>query len=307
MIGGRKVIDGHLHTKYFPENWFIECADKRGYDGYAVLSLSCMKSWGGEKNNEQCLAAKRADPKRCYLFSGLVHPCEDYKAHVENWLKEGADGIKLIETKPTVQKETGVDLSDEKFDEMFSYLEETGTPILWHCGDPATFWNGDKVPDWAVENGWFYGDGSYKSLPELYGMVEKVLQKHPKLWVCLAHLYFCGDDRKHAEDLLDTYQNVRLDITPGVEMYDSFTEDHDGWHDFFMKYQDRIQLGSDTDMGNDLNAENAFNLAYKALGKVEFDWNQMHVKGLDLPEPVIDKVVYKNFRAFAGETPKGIG
>ena len=302
-----KIIDGHMHTKYFPENWFIDCANKRGYEAYAILSLSCMKSFGGATNNEQCLAVKRADPRRAYFFAGLEHPCADYKAHVKKWLAKGADGIKLIETKPTVYVETGIDLSDEKFDEMFAYLEETKTPILWHVGDPATFWQRDKAPAFAFENGWFYGDGGYPSLKELYAIPEKVLAKHPGLHVCFAHLYFCGDDMAHAERLLNTYKNVRLVITAGSEMYEQFREDIAAWKAFFLKYQDRIQLGTDTDMGDELGAHTSFELSLTALGKGPMDqYGALYEDALDLPEDVQEKITYHNFRAFAGEKPKAL-
>lgn len=302
-----KIIDGHMHTKYFPENWFIECADKRGYEAYAVLSLSCMKSFGGAVNNEQCLAVKRADPKRAYFFAGLEHPCQDYRAHVEKWLSKGADGIKFIETKPTVFKETGVDLSDEKFDAMFAYLEETKTPILWHVGDPASFWKREEAPDFAFENGWFYGDGGYASLEELYAIPEKVLAKHPGLHICFAHLYFCGDDRAHAQRLLDTYENVRLDITAGGEMYEQFRSDLAGWKAFFLKYQDRIQLGTDTDMGDALDGHNSLQLSLSALGKGPMDYyGKLYENALDLPDEVAEKITFHNFRAFVSEEPKAL-
>ncbi len=302
-----KIIDGHMHTKYWPENWFVDCAGKRGYEAYAILSLSCMKSWGGESNNDKCLAVKRANPNRCYFFAGLVHPCEDYVAHVKTWLGRGADGVKLIETKPSVQKETGIDLSDDVFDDLFAYLEETGTPILWHVGDPATFWDKDKAPAFAFTNGWFYGDGSYKTLRQLYDIPEKVLQKHPKLRVCFAHLYFCGDDRAHAQWLMDTYENVRLDITPGGEMYEQFQQDREGWRAFFVRYQDRIQLGTDTDMGDELGAHTSFQLALSALGSGEVDYYGKPIgKGFDLPEEIIEKICCENFRAFAGAVPKAL-
>ena len=128
-----KLIDGHMHTRHPAGDWFVRCADARGYEAYAILSLSCMNSFFNAQNNDNCLAVKRTDPKRCYFFAGLVHPCEDYRAHVVNWLDKGADGIKFIETKPTVFKEKGVDLSDEKFDAMFAELEKRG----FVC-DPST-------------------------------------------------------------------------------------------------------------------------------------------------------------------------
>ncbi len=302
-----KIIDGHMHTKYFPENWFIECADKRGYEAYAVLSLSSMKSWGGALNNEHCIAVKRADPKRAYFFAGLEHPCEDYAAHVRKWLGKGADGIKFIETKPTVFKETGVDLSDAQFDAMFDYLEKTETPILWHVGDPASFWKRDEAPAFAFEHGWFYGDGGFATLQELYAIPEKVLARHPKLHICFAHLYFCGDDRAHAEWLLETYKNVRLDITAGGEMYEQFQEDLAYWHDFFMKYQDRIQLGTDTDMGEELGEHTSLELSVSALKAGPMDYyGKLFDKALDLPDEVAEKITFRNFRAFAGAAPKAL-
>lgn len=299
-----KLIDGHMHTRHPAGDWFVRCADARGYEAYAILSLSCMNSFFNAQNNDNCLAVKRADPKRCYFFAGLVHPCEDYRAHVVNWLDKGADGIKFIETKPTVFKEKGVDLSDEKFDAMFAELEKRGTPILWHVGDPATFWDDEKAPAFAKENGWFYGNGGYASLSELYAVPEKILARHPKLHICLCHLYFCGDNPAHIECLLDTYENVRLDITPGTEMYEFFAADPTFWRNFFIRYQDRIQLGTDTDFGDSFEGDNALGLATAALGGKGM--NNLGVSGpsLNLPQEVIEKIVYHNFRAFAGSAPK---
>ena len=42
-------------------NWFVRCADARGYEAYAILSLSCMNSFFNAQNNDNCLAVKRAD------------------------------------------------------------------------------------------------------------------------------------------------------------------------------------------------------------------------------------------------------
>jgi predicted TIM-barrel fold metal-dependent hydrolase len=299
-----KLIDGHMHTRHSPKNWFIDCADARGYSAYALLSLSCMRAYGGAANNEQCLEVKRADPTRAYFFCGLVHPCPDPLAHVKRWLDRGADGLKLIETKPTVFNETQADLSAPEYDEMFAYLEETGTPILWHVGDPATFWKREEAPDFAFENGWFYGDGGFPTLAQLYAIPERVLSRHPKLRVCFAHLYFCGDDRAHLERILTAYPNVRVDITPGVEMYDHFFADRETWRRFFLTYQDRIQLGTDTDMGDEYLGKTPLTLALGALGGGEVNLWGHHGRGLDLPKDVQEKIAYHNFRAFAGPSPR---
>ena len=57
------IIDGHMHGRGAPGRWFADCADARGYEAYAFLSLSCMAAYGGERNNKEGLEAKRADPE----------------------------------------------------------------------------------------------------------------------------------------------------------------------------------------------------------------------------------------------------
>ena len=288
------IIDGHMHGRGAPGRWFADCADARGYEAYAFLSLSCMAAYGGERNNEEGLEAKRADPERAYFFAGLIHPCADPLAHVQRWLLRGADGVKLIETKPTVWKETGADLADAAYEPLFAFLEEAQVPVLWHVGDPATFWKREEAPDFAFQNGWFYGDGGFPALSELYDTAETVLQRHPRLRAALAHLYFCSDDPAHLEWLLDRYENVYVDITPGVEMYDAFDADRPFFRDFFLRRQERILLGTDTDRGDAFFGETPLALALRALGP----------EGLDLPKAALEKITRMNFRAFAGARPK---
>ena len=34
-------------------------------------------------------------------------------------------------------------------------------PLIFHVNDPEEFWDPARVPGWAREQGWFYGDGSF--------------------------------------------------------------------------------------------------------------------------------------------------
>ena len=259
----------------------------------------------------ETLLAKALDPERCFALCSLDHsrpghPMPDPLTQVKAWLDAGFDGVKFIETKPNCQHATGARLDDMYFDAMFAYLEEHSVPVLWHNGDPATFWKPDECPKWAVENGWGYWDKGCLSLEELYSIVENVLERHPKLRATFAHLYFCGDDRAHLERLLDRYENVRVDITPGVEMYDHFFADREGWRDFFVRRQDRIQLGTDTDRGDAFSGETPLALALGALSGGAVDQWGHRGQGLDLPQAVVQKIVRENFLAFAGAQPKPV-
>ncbi|MDD4638046.1 MAG: amidohydrolase family protein, partial [Bacteroidales bacterium] len=183
---------------------------------------------------------------------------------------------------------------------MFALCEERRIPILWHVGDPAPFWRED-APAWARERGWYYGGGAYPSLEELYARAERVLARHPRLNVCFAHLYFCSDDMAHAQRLLDTYPNVRLDITPGTEMYTAFFAAPQRWREFFLRNAARIQLGSDSDFTADGEPlADAQVLALGALLDGPVAAYDFAAHGLALPDAVIKAICHDNFLSFAG-------
>ena len=56
-----------------------------------------------------------------------------------------------------------------------------------------------------------------------------------------------ADDIDRADALLSAHPKVKLDLTPGSEMYYHFSRDPDAWSDFFNRYNERILFGSDSD------------------------------------------------------------
>ncbi len=71
----------------------------------------------------------------------------------------GADGIKLIEGKPTMRKVLPIpDFDKEVWDPFWDYCEKSGFPILMHVNDPEEFWEKDKIPSWAKSQGWGYDE-----------------------------------------------------------------------------------------------------------------------------------------------------
>ena len=186
-------------------------------------------------------------------------------------------------------------------------------------GDPATFWDPDRVPSWAVESGWAYTGGGFPALEDLYAQTETVLKRHPRLKATFAHLYFTSDDETHARRMLDAYPNIRFDITPGSEMYYAFCEDPARWRRFFLEYQERIVYG--TDLESDAEAyerlygmkmeEGAAQIDWPArwiqrwlTGTGEMDLMGAPVRGLGLPQSAAEKILGGNFLRFVGGEPK---
>lgn len=186
--------------------------------------------------------------------------------------------------------------------------------MLLHVADPETFWDKDKAPGFARENGWFYGDGTYPAKEMFYEDAEKVFAVHPKLNVSLAHFYFLSDDLERAERIMETYPNVRFDLTPGIEMYGNFSKSPEAWNRFFRKYEDRILFGTDNGWGSMTPMKEKIDFAAANVAVIRrfletadrFEGYGMDLCGLDLPVETLEKIYHKNFEAMAGTAPKNV-
>ena len=309
----RKIVDCHMHTlSGFPEMLQV-IADHFGFDKYAVLACPCF---AGPLNNLQVLLAKALHPDHVYALGGLTYEPHERsgEAHVRQvrrLMDAGFDGIKFIESKPGLARDLKIPMDSEELEQVFSLLEEKQVPILWHVGDPATFWDEKLAPAFAVQNGWCYTDPSFPSLAELYAQTERVLSRHPRLQVCLAHFYFTSDDMAHAKSMMDTYHGLRFDLTPGTEMYGHFLRAPDKWREFFLTYQDRILFGTDiSDDEQDFKSglyDTLVGLTTSTLtqsGPVKV-WD-IQGRGLKLPQTVLDKIFAGNAEKLYGETPRPI-
>lgn len=158
----------------------------------------------------------------------------------------GFDGFKMI-CKPNARRELLFAMNDPIFDEFYEMAEREQWPILFHVGDPETFWKKEEVPEWAIESGWFYGeDERIPSYEGLYEEIEDVLKKFPMLNMTFAHFFFLSGNLEKAQQILDKYPNVKFDVTPGSEMYENFSRNRDAARTFFIRNKGRVMFGTDT-------------------------------------------------------------
>lgn len=210
----------------------------------------------------------------------------------------GFDGIKMIETKPSIHQYIKMPVSDSSYNEFFDYLEKENIHILWHVNDPWFCWD---------ENG-VYTKLGYPHYNVIYAEVEDVLKRHPKLSVTFAHFYFMARDLARLSDLLDRYENVMIDTTPAEEEYGYLSKNWEESVSFFKKYADRIMLGTDN--------KSSFRPAFKeeAVDKCnrflrttdEFKGITHKIKGLGLSKDEIYKISCGNFLDLLGDKPKPI-
>lgn len=305
-----RIIDGHIHVDDVHAADVAHAALGEGASQWGVLSLS--QYLDDPLQNLSALYAKALEPARCFAFCGLNHPHAgesepDYLSQLRLWMDAGADGLKLIETKPSCAKSTGVRLDDMRFDAMFAWCEARQIPILWHNGDPADFWDPARNTQELVQQGWAYGDGTFLPLTELYAMTERVLERHPLLKVTFAHFYFVSDDPEHALRMMERYPNIRFDLTPGTEMYGGFTLRRDFFRPFFLRYADRLQYGTDTDVNGPDSGAVSSEIRDKIVRFLTsgdtFDFHGFSVRGYALPEETAEQILAGTFRSFAGCVP----
>lgn len=317
-----KVADIHVHTNAhnFKEAIrFLDDIYDEGVRKVATQSEACFHFYGNFQN-VYCLWLKEIYKKMdVYAFGSLheVLPFSDipYEKQLEALIEAGCDGIKFLQEKPNIRKFYNKGLSDSSYDKMFSIMEEIGLPALIHSKDPKYFWDRSKMLPMQIERGWCYDADGFLTYEELHKETLKVMEKHPKLKVILAHFFFMEDDIKEAERIMNEYPNVYFDLTPHADMFIGFSKDIDAWQEFFTKYQDRILFGTDVDDRKDRFSEDGiydvYNLVKTALIEDKNDkdihcyWD-FKIKGLNLTKDVVEKITYKNFVNLLGEKPKSL-
>ncbi len=307
------VFDMHTHA-YTPEALafmrnYIKAAD---LDGISIASFGCDKDGCAAEQNMLPLLFKREEEK-IYAFGSLIYPqvpakelsgMWEPKAQAERLLQMGFDGIKILESKPDSRKRIGLPLSSETYEPFFAYLEEHDVPILWHVADPPAFWDVTKAPDFAVKAGWTYDD-SFLSWDETIKEALAVVERHKRLRAVFAHFFFHSDSVDMAQSVLDRHPSVRFDLTPGIEMYQNFSADPAAWRAFFIRNCDRILFGTDADefcadimCEDEKSPEQTVRHMRRFLETDDsFRFWGRDVRGVKLPDEVLERIYLKNFRA----------
>ena len=328
----RKIIDGHIHFAHI--NYQDSLMAILAHAGIKKLAVVCTPDKNRLSLTPDALHLKGGLPDQVYVFGGMdISPLfiqpetvgQAFADYVSILLNMGVDGIKMIEGKPQIRQQLPIpDFDAPVYEPYWAKLSATQTPLIFHVNDPEEFWDETRVPDWARERGWFYGDGTYINNEDQYRQVLNVLDRHPTLKIIFAHFFFLSAQLERLSGYLDCYPNMHVDLTPGIEMYFNFAANLDKTRDFFIQYQDRILYGTDIgaralladrDGGIEeeeslarvevvrgfLENDGAFQLKHKGF---LFGGSEAVFHGIDLPDTVLDKIYYQNFERLVGERPR---
>ena len=323
----KNAFDGHIHM----HRWYDERTGEdfiHGFEEYrktcglkyiALASLPSGRPIPAPRdvsNNIMCAFYKLLN-ENTFAYGGYIYPSYPAKTEemenmslptqLDELMEIGFDGIKMLEGKPNLYKMVGNPLDGDLFEPVLDKMEKEGTYILMHAIDPECFWT-DASGDRA-EKGWFYGDGTYPTNDELYAQIDNILAKHPKLNLCLAHFFFCSENPEKLEKMLDKYENLMLDITPGGEMYIGFAKRPEYFKEFFTKYADRICFGTDMDYPVYMEAGILLcDREYRFLATDETlkSFDDHTLTGIKIPEECLQKIFSDNLLNKLGGKPREI-
>lgn len=306
------VIDGHFHlsSEVIRTDFVDNLQDIMQACRVTSIVIACLTASGRRLcDNLMAALAKVAYPKSVYAFGGVAHhlpavPEEriDLADQARRLMQVGFDGIKMIEGKPAVREALGYPLDAPIYDHFYAYLESERIPLILHVGDPRGFWAGRRQ------------EAGLLGREELYGEVDRVLDRFPDLRIILAHFYFVSDELERAARFLDQHPLVSFDLTPHPDMYVDFARSPEVARAFFVNYQDRIIFGTDNH-GEDRDFGPGAPLEYwpvykmavmRAFLETEDEFPGWHhpLRGIALGQEALAKVYRENVKRYVGESPE---
>lgn len=316
------MIDAHIHyVKSLNPDKLKAMTEKLGLTG---IALQCIPGPDNLPVEEDAFSFRRISNVPVYIFGGIRRAIyqsperelsEALVEEAKRIMESGCEGIKMLEGKTQIRKAHPIpDFDLPVWEPFWTYMEKERIPIFFHVNDPEEFWDVDKISKHALECGWLY-DETFINNEEQYRQVMEVLKRHPKLRVVFPHFFFLSQQLERLDRILTEASEVRIDITPGIELYYNLSKQQEKAKSFFDKYQDRILYGTDTGARQVVKGEGEELSLSEAISRSSLIWRFLETKGdyampadgeyvtescdcmhgLGLSEKVLEKIYEKNF------------
>jgi predicted TIM-barrel fold metal-dependent hydrolase len=299
------VIDFHCHllARRHAETWF-EAADHYGINCFLSMTpleevVDLLRDYAGRVNFI-------AVPK---FRDDSANWVGDWRRRLEMFYNLGSRMMKF-HAAPQTMHYRGHWLDDPIFRPLFQDALDRKIAIMTHIGDPDTWYHG-KYTDTA----------KYGTREEHYRMWESLLTEYRGTpWVG-AHMGGNPEDLPRLQSLLDRYPDLMLDCSATRWMVREISSRRDAAREFFIRNQDRIFFGSDQVSGDDRNFDflasrfwahrKLWETAYIGPTPI-FDPDlpadeQPTLRGLALPDEVLQKLYHDNAAAFLAKIGMGFG
>ncbi len=230
---------------------------------------------------------------------------------IDDSVRRGSRGLKILKDFGLgVRHKNGqlLAIDDPRLDPIWDECGRLGIPVAIHTGDPEAFFRPidgkneryDELiehPDWS-----FYGP-RFPSLESLLEARNRVFARHPNTTFISLHMGW-PENLDWVEQMLKRYPNVYAEF--GAREAELGRQPR-RTRKLFLDYQDRIMFG--TDNGPEV-AMYRNNFRWLETADEEFDYwgypgqGRWRISGLDLPDPVLEKIYHLNAERLFRNIPK---
>ena len=299
------IIDFHCHllARRHAEDWF-EAADHYGIDCF--LSMTPLEEVVDLLRDYAHRIQFIAVPKFRDDSNRWV---DDWRSRLEMFYNLGSRMLKF-HAAPQTMAYRGHRLDEPIFRPIFKDAIDRKMAIMTHIGDPNTWYN-TKYTDTA----------KYGTRDEHFRMWENLLQEYPGVpWVG-AHMGGNPEDLPRLQGMLDRYPQLMLDCSATRWMVREISAHRDAAREFFSRNQDRLIFGSDQVSGDDRHFDFLASRfwAHRKLWETAYigttpildpDLSAEHqptLRGLALPDEVLQKLYHDNAARFLAKIGMGFG
>ncbi len=209
----------------------------------------------------------------------------------------------------TIRKRDGsfLQIDDELFTPIFSFLAVNGHPLLMHMAEPLACWQplDERSPHYnyySTHPQWhMYNHPEHPSHSVLIAARDHMVEQNPNLRIVGAHLGSLEYDVDEVAARFERFPNFAVDIS--ARLGDMALQDSGKVRDFMLRYSDRILFGTDVVMRqqpSELPEEERAKVvgALRAEYETHFTYfettEEMTVRGIEtvglgLPEDVLER------------------
>ncbi len=312
-----KKFDIHIHINTDETHFINQAKD----DNFQFLDIVDDRPFGLPMDEQQKFAIHHLEnfPDRMAFATTFSVKNWNNDDWVENTIldlkhsfRDGATAVKIWKNiGMDLRNETGefVMVNDPGLDPVLDFLAKNNIPVIGHNGEPKDCWLPlDKM---TFSKGYYsshpeyhmYLHPEYPSYNDQINARDNMLQKHPDLKFVGAHLGSLEWSLDELAIRLDQFPNMSVDLTRMSNLKLHTLNNRQKTRDFFMKYQDRLIYGTDRAINV---STDSISLKKNIHDGWVSDWNFFvtnekiilkgfgELRGLKLPQKVIDKIYYQN-------------
>lgn len=309
------VYDFHVHLGPLMENRLSPGMDvgeiAQGFKDIGIVGITNLKLCWGDEFIEHLKVFEGYEDYIHTFGSVNLDRMEDtdFAAHVDEAFKQykavGVRGLKLWKDIGLYRRDRSgkfFPVDDDRLRPIWEAAAKYGLITLIHIADPKTFFQpvderNESYRTLLAHPRWsFYGPEFY-TFEQMIEQQDRLLAKNPDTTFVIPHMGSFCEDYTILGGQLDRHRNMHIDISARLELlgrrpYSS--------REFFIKYQDRIIFGTDSNGKKPENFhpghfrfletfDECIQPYEKAWGKVAHD-----IHGIGLPDEVLQKIYTGN-------------